>query len=70
MAYLPVESVIRDQQSEYYRVLGEADQTSDCTVFIEVMLAALAQALHTSIETALPPVVAGEMAAQLAGKTA
>jgi len=69
MAYLPVESVIRDQQIDYYRVLGETDQASDCTVFIEFMLNALAQALNTSIESALPPVAAGEMAVQLAGKT-
>ena len=50
MAYLPVESIIHEQQSEYYRVLGATDQASDCTVFIEFMLGALVQALRAGIE--------------------
>jgi Fic family protein len=68
MAYLPVESIIREQQSEYYRALGVADQASDCTVFIEFMLSALAQALRTGIKSASPPIVSGEMSVKLSGK--
>ncbi|MFZ2170681.1 MAG: Fic family protein [Methylococcaceae bacterium] len=68
MAYLPVESIIREQQSEYYRVLGEADQASDCTVFIEFMLRALAQALRTGIEVASPSIVSVELSVNVSGE--
>jgi Fic family protein len=70
MAYLPVESIIRDQQEAYYRVLGEADKASDCTVFIEFMLQALLTALQAGIETANPTNVAGQMPVKMSGKTA
>jgi len=69
MAYLPVESVIREQQEAYYRVLGEADRASDCTVFIEFMLQTLSEALRAGIETSVPTVVSGQMAVKLSGKT-
>lgn len=49
MAYLPVESIIKEKQEEYYAALGQADQHSDCTVFIEFMLNALEEALRESI---------------------
>lgn len=68
MAYLPVESIIREQQSGYYRVLGTADQASDSAVFIEFMLGALAQALRAGIE-AEPSTVSGIMSVKLLGKT-
>ncbi|MGR9013274.1 MAG: Fic family protein [Gammaproteobacteria bacterium] len=71
MAYLPVESIIREQQSEYYRVLGEADQASDCTVFIEFMLGTLVQVLRTGIEAEqVPGEMSGEMAGEMARKPA
>lgn len=41
LAYLPVETVIRNQQSEYYAALSAADQASDATGFVEFMLQAL-----------------------------
>jgi Fic family protein len=66
MAYLQVESIIREQQSEYYRVLGAADRASDCTVFIEFMLDALAQALRVGIEAA-PSTVSGIMSVKVSG---
>jgi len=69
MAYLPVESVIREQQEAYYRALGEADRASDCTVFIEFMLQALSEALRAGIETSVPTVVSGQMTVKLSGKT-
>lgn len=49
LAYLPVETVIRDRQGAYYRVLGEADQAADCSGFILFMLDALATALQDAI---------------------
>ena len=51
LAYLPVETVIRDRQEAYYRVLAEADRHSDATVFIEFMLQALADALREAVST-------------------
>jgi Fic family protein len=69
MAWLPVETLIREQQMEYYRVLGEADQASDSTVFVEFMLDALAQALRTGIERTSPTTASGEMSGKVSGKT-
>ncbi|MBF8161703.1 Fic family protein [Pseudomonas mendocina] len=45
LAYLPVETVIRDQQEAYYAALAAADQAAEATPFVEFMLAALRQAL-------------------------
>ncbi|MFM8341086.1 MAG: Fic family protein, partial [Methylomonas sp.] len=49
LAYLPVETVIKSRQDDYYRVLGEADQVSDCSHFIVFMLNAIAEALQQAI---------------------
>ncbi|OWJ95605.1 cell filamentation protein Fic [Pseudomonas sp. A46] len=46
LAYLPVETVIRDQQESYYAALAAADQAAEATPFVEFMLAALRQALQ------------------------
>jgi len=43
--YLPVETVIRDNQYEYYSVLGEADNLGDCTCFVEFMLSMIYKSL-------------------------
>lgn len=45
-AWLPVESVIRERQSEYYKVLGVCDKAGNSTVFIEFLLDALLAALR------------------------
>lgn len=45
LAYLPVESVIREQQGAYYAALAAADRAGEATPFVEFMLAALHQAL-------------------------
>lgn len=47
LAYLPVETVIRDRQEDYYRVLAVADQQADATPFVEFMLGALRDAVST-----------------------
>ena len=49
LAYLPVETVIRSRQAEYYQCLGEADELADCTKFIEFMLLAIKQSLEEGI---------------------
>ncbi|MBS7560406.1 MULTISPECIES: Fic family protein [Pseudomonas] len=45
LAWLPVETVIREQQQAYYAALSAADQRSEATPFVEFMLQALHQAL-------------------------
>ncbi len=47
-AYLPVESVIRDQQADYYKVLAICDKAGNSTAFIEFLLAAILTALQES----------------------
>jgi Fic family protein len=50
-AFLPVESVIRDRQVDYYRVLGACDKAGNSTAFIEFLLAALLTALREASAT-------------------
>lgn len=54
LAYLPVETVIKSRQDDYYRVLGEADQTGNCSGFILLMLDAIAEALQQAIASETP----------------
>jgi len=49
LAYLPVETVIKHRQNEYYRLLGEADAQSDCTLFISFLLKAIEDSLREAI---------------------
>ncbi len=49
--WLPVESLIKERQDEYYKVLGECDKAADSSKFIEFLLAAIADALKTLDET-------------------
>lgn len=46
LAYLPVETVIRNQQADYYAALGTADKAADSAPFVEFMLPALAIAIR------------------------
>ena len=58
LAYLPVESVIRDRQSTYYQALADADSLADSTPFIEFMLQALLDAMtDVLVKTAGKPSV-------------
>lgn len=50
LAWLPVESLIHNQQKEYYQVLGECDRMSDCTPFITFMLEKLIDSLSEGID--------------------
>ena len=52
LAFLPVESVIRDRQADYYEVLSKADKQGDATPFVEFILSALLDAIReaTSID--------------------
>lgn len=49
LAYLPVETVIRDRQEGYYHVLAVADQQADATPFVDFMLSALSDALREAV---------------------
>lgn len=51
LAYLPVETVIRNRQEDYYRVLAVADQQAHATPFIEFMLSALRDAVREAVVT-------------------
>ncbi len=51
LAYLPVETVVRQRQDEYYRVLAEADKRADATPFAEFMLQALLNTIQQAITT-------------------
>jgi Fic family protein len=47
--FLPIESLIKNRQNEYYRILGESDNKGDSTGFIEFML----QIINESLEDLL-----------------
>jgi len=47
--FLPIESLIKARQTEYYRILGESDNKGDSTGFIEFML----QIINESLEELL-----------------
>lgn len=57
MAYLPIETVIKRQQPDYYRLLAEADESTDCSKFILFLLDA--------IEESLTGQVAGQVTGQV-----
>lgn len=59
---LPIESVIRDRQKDYYAALGQSDTDANATAFIEFMLNAIAQAIR---ETTLESDQVGKIAKML-----
>lgn len=50
LAWLPVESVIRDRQAAYYAALSAAGQFAEATPFVEFILEALQQALGEALD--------------------
>jgi Fic family protein len=46
LAYLPVETVVRDRQDAYYQALGAADQAGEAGPFVAFMLGALLTAMQ------------------------
>ena len=48
-AYLPVESLIRNQQADYYRALENSDNAGHSTQFIEFMLETIDKALEEQL---------------------
>lgn len=51
LAWLPVETVIRGRQAEYYAALAASDKAGQSTLFVEFLLSALLQALHEAAAT-------------------
>ena len=49
LAYMPVETIVRNRQNDYYTSLGQADAQGEATKFIEYML----MALHGTINSAM-----------------
>ncbi len=45
LAYLPVETIIYNNQEEYYNALGKSDKAANSTLFIEFMLKSIVSAL-------------------------
>ena len=50
-AWLPVETLVKENQEEYYRVLSTSDGEADSTKFIEFMLSLLARTVDEIVET-------------------
>lgn len=50
-AYLPVETIIRDRQGDYYKKLAESDNTGKATAFVEFMLEAIKESILHAIST-------------------
>ncbi|MBE8167243.1 MAG: Fic family protein, partial [Shewanella sp.] len=50
LAFLPVETVIRDKQQDYYHWLSYADSNSNSTKFIEFLLGAIKESLDEAIQ--------------------
>jgi Fic family protein len=58
--FLPVELIIKQRQSEYYKVLEKSDKSGNSTLFIEFILAAIDEALSTQVNQRRAPVTAEE----------
>lgn len=49
-AWIPVETLVRENQSEYYRVLSESDKEADSTKFVEFMMSLILRTVKDIIE--------------------
>lgn len=51
MAFVPVETVVRERQEDYYHALSVADENADATPFVAFMLAAIRDAIEEGLTT-------------------
>lgn len=65
LAYLPVETLIHNEQEHYYQALALSDQASDATIFIEFMLQSLLQALQDLQDQTLRDQVSDQVSDQV-----
>lgn len=49
LAWLPVETVVKERQQAYYTALAESDRVAEATPFVEFMLGALLEALDAAV---------------------
>jgi len=49
--FLPVESIIKERQTDYYEALGQSDRLGESTPFIEFMLEIILQSLQDLLKT-------------------
>lgn len=49
--FLPIESLVKEKQQEYYNVLGKSDNQGESTLFIEFMLGIIDLALEELLKT-------------------
>lgn len=72
-AWLPVETLIRERQQEYYDVLAAADKAADSSIFLGFMLGVIRDALGEILQTAQVreqvSVQVGRLLAVLGGET-
>ena len=59
-AFLPVEMIIKQKQSAYYKALEKSDKSGNSTPFIEFMLKAIDQALAEQLQERRLPLTADE----------
>jgi Fic family protein len=59
-AFLPVEIIIKQKQSDYYKALEKSDKLGNSTPFIEFMLTAIDQALAGQLQERRLPLTADE----------
>ena len=50
-SWLPIETLIRERQQEYYEVLAVSDKMADSTMFVEFMLCVIRDALREFLQT-------------------
>ena len=66
--FIPVESLIREHQKEYYVALEESDKTGDSTPFIEFALSVIHEALAGFLEELKPAPLTSESRLEIAEK--
>ncbi len=59
-AFLPVEMIIKQRQSDYYKALEKSDKSGNSTPFIEFILMAIDQALEGQLQEKRLPLTADE----------
>ncbi|OGC14199.1 cell filamentation protein Fic [candidate division WOR-1 bacterium RIFOXYC2_FULL_37_10] len=65
--YIPVESIVREKQKEYYKVLAQADKEGDSTRFIKFMLEVIFQAAREFLVNVKPQTETATIRLKLAG---
>lgn len=58
--YLPIETIIKQKQAEYYRALSLSDKSGNSTLFIEFMLRVIDIALENLLKTKRPSLKGSE----------